>query len=552
MASNAALTPMAVLPGANAYKLLFYPLSERTHMMVHLKLATELAMRNNTVYFMTGDCLQDFAESTARQMAPNASLHFIVYRVDCERHEREKKASQFVNAVSAAKAILANVFTRSDEEVLSNSTLIQQLQQLAPEIDLMVNDILSYGMLLSNLLGKQYIDVDVGTAGILFEPIFYGADPATSYVPAVGTFFPTNGMTFWQRCINLLVTKITRGYVHYAYWHPKLWLQTIIKKHNINMRWPYNHYMMLLTNSNFITEPPRAISPNMKYIGPILPEPAAPLPASLAAWVEQSGPLGTVFVSFGGTLEAPLAASRTLVRVMQSMPDVRFVWKLRREQQADIASEIASLSNVRVSEWVPQNDLLGHPKVRAFVTQGGYLSMAEAAFHAVPVLGMPFIPGQGEQIMFAQDQGRAKRIPADTLMKGDAAGFKAALMDILTYDSYKAAATVISKRLRAVARPYKQVAADWVEYAAAVKDHGPFLNPQKLQQHWYQQAMLDVVLFYAAVLAVPVLLLWRWVHRLRWGFASRGPSSRRGVVSQAAGVVAQVTLAAASPHKKAV
>jgi hypothetical protein len=177
--------------------------------------------------------------------------------------------------------------------------------------------------------------------------------------------------------------------------------------------------------------------------------------------------------------------------------------------------------------------------------------MAEAAYHAVPVLGMPFIPGQGEQIMFAQDQGRAKRIPADTLIKGDAAGFKAALVDILTNDSYQAAAAVISKRLRAVARPYKQVAADWVEYAAAVKEHGPFLNPQKLHQYWYQQVMLDVVLFYAAVLAVPVLLMWRWLHLLRWSFASRGPSSRSSVVSQA-GVVAQVTLAAATPSKKAV
>jgi glucuronosyltransferase len=282
-----------------------------------------------------------------------------------------------------------------------------------------------------------------------------------------------------------------------------------------------------------------------------MPEPAQPLPADLAAWVEGSGPLGTVFVSFGGTLEAPAAASRTLVRIMQSMPDVRFVWKLRREQQAEIASEIAGLSNTRISEWVPQNDLLGHPKVRAFVTQGGYLSMAEAAYHAVPVLGLPFIPGQGEQIMFAQDQGRAKRIPADTLMKGDAEGFKAALMDILTHDSYKAAADVISKRLRAVARPYKQVAADYVEYAAAVKDHGPFLNPHKLHQYWYQQVMLDVVLFFAAVLAVPVLLLWRWVHRVRLSYASKGPSSRSSMAAQAA-VVAQVTLAAASPGKKAV
>ena len=42
--------------------------------------------------------------------------------------------------------------------------------------------------------------------------------------------------------------------------------------------------------------------------------------------------------------------------------------------------------NIKTIDWAPQNDILGHPSVGAFVTQGGINSMHEAIFHAVPVV----------------------------------------------------------------------------------------------------------------------------------------------------------------------
>lgn len=509
-----------LLGRSNGHTLLFYPCSEKTHILVHLKLATELANRNHTVYFMTPDCLEDFSAKAAADMAPSAGLQFITYQMNCTYHEEEKRKYQFVNPVRAVLAILNNVFGRADD-VLSNAALMERLQQLAPEIDFMVNDILSYGMLLSKKLNKQYVDIDVGTAGALWEAVFHGAEPATSYVPAVGTFFPTNGMSFWQRAANLLVIKVLRGGVSNLYWHPNLWLQQLIKKHNIDMQWPYHHYMMMLVNSNFITEPPRAIPPNIKYVGPIIPEEPRPLPPQLQDWIDGSGPQGTVFVSFGGTLELPAAASRTLIQVIRAMPDVRFIWKLRQEAQAEVQQELGNLSNAYISDWLPQNDLLGHPKVSAFITQGGYLSMAEAAYHAVPIIGLPFIPGQGELIRFAQDQGWAKRLPANTLLSGRADLLQQALAGMLENSSYKQAAAITSKRLRAAPRPYKQEAADWVEYAASLREYGPFLHPQKVYQYWYQQVMIDVLLLYAAVAAVPVVLVWRWWSVQRYSYAAR-------------------------------
>jgi hypothetical protein len=147
--------------------------------------------------------------------------------------------------------------------------------------------------------------------------------------------------------------------------------------------------------------------------------------------------------------------------------------------------------------------------------------MAEAAYHAVPILGLPFIPGQGELIRFARDQGRARMLPGDTLLKGDAALFEEALTDLVSNNVYRQNATVASHRLRSVKIPYVETAAELVECAAAVKDHGPFLHPHKLYQPWHQQVMLDVLCFYLLLAAIPVAVLWRWMLPLRWMLSTR-------------------------------
>jgi hypothetical protein len=193
---------------------------------------------------------------------------------------------------------------------------------------------------------------------------------------------------------------------------------------------------------------------------------------------------------------------------MSALQPVRFVWKGSKDHQAALAAatNVTQLENVWMSDWVPQNDLLGHPSVRVFVTQGGYLSMGEAAYHGVPVLGLPFIPGQAELIRFACDQGRALFVPTKELEQGKVAHTVQALWQLLEDSSFRAAAQVVSRRLKAVQRPYKELAADWVEYAAAVREDGAFLHPVKVTQQWYQQAMLDVLLLFGTTAALAVLL----------------------------------------------
>ncbi len=67
--------------------------------------------------------------------------------------------------------------------------------------------------------------------------------------------------------------------------------------------------------------------------------------------------------------------------------------------------------NVRILDWIPQNDLLGHPKTRAFVSHMGNNGANEAAFHAVPLVAACLMSDSYQNtVRFAEKAKMAKFI----------------------------------------------------------------------------------------------------------------------------------------------
>jgi hypothetical protein len=102
------------------------------------------------------------------------------------------------------------------------------------------------------------------------------------------------------------------------------------------------------------------------------------------------------------------------------------------------------------------------------------------------------------------------------LTRGDASRFAAALRALLTQPSFRAAARLASERLQAVRVPYRVQAADWVEYAAALRNHSSFLHTQGQKMARWQVACLDLVALGLLLAAAPLV----WAYRV-WS-AGRG------------------------------
>ena len=57
-------------------------------------------------------------------------------------------------------------------------------------------------------------------------------------------------------------------------------------------------------------------------------------------------------------------------------------------------------TNIKVVDWLPQNDLLGHKDIRVFVSHVGHNSLYESAYHGVPIVAFP---------LFGDQQANAKK-----------------------------------------------------------------------------------------------------------------------------------------------
>ena len=63
--------------------------------------------------------------------------------------------------------------------------------------------------------------------------------------------------------------------------------------------------------------------------------------------------------------------------------------------------------NVHIRSWLPQNDVLGHPNTRLFITHCGNGGQYEAVYHGVPMLGFPLFAEQHVNAQRSFRKGKA-------------------------------------------------------------------------------------------------------------------------------------------------
>ena len=61
--------------------------------------------------------------------------------------------------------------------------------------------------------------------------------------------------------------------------------------------------------------------------------------------------------------------------------------------------------NIKIMDWLPQNDLLAHKDIKAFVSHVGHNSLTESAYHGVPVVAFPLFIDQHSNAKKAEHFG---------------------------------------------------------------------------------------------------------------------------------------------------
>jgi glucuronosyltransferase len=85
--------------------------------------------------------------------------------------------------------------------------------------------------------------------------------------------------------------------------------------------------------------------------------------------------------------------------------------------------------------WMPQNDILGHPKTKLFITHCGSNGQYEAVYHGVPMLGIPMFADQGWNCARAKNKGISLCLDLLTFTADDLYDAIRELVDNATYRS---------------------------------------------------------------------------------------------------------------------
>ncbi|XP_039107727.1 UDP-glucuronosyltransferase 2A1 isoform X5 [Hyaena hyaena] len=178
-------------------------------------------------------------------------------------------------------------------------------------------------------------------------------------------------------------------------------------------------------------------------------------------------------------------------------PLPKVLWRYKGKKPATLGA------NTRLYDWIPQNDLLGHPKTKAFITHGGTNGIYEAIYHGVPMVGVPMFADQPDNIAHMKAKGAAVEVNINTMTSEDLFN---ALRTVINDPSYKKNATRLSRIHHD--QPVKPLdrAVFWIEFVMRHKG-AKHLRPAAHDLTWFQYHSFDVIGFLLVCVVTAVFLV---------------------------------------------
>lgn len=229
--------------------------------------------------------------------------------------------------------------------------------------------------------------------------------------------------------------------------------------------------------------------------------PPRPLSKDLEEFIEGAGEHGFIYLSFGTYVydgEMTREKANVFLGAFRRLKQ-RVVWKVE-------ANFTDLPPNVRLFSWLPQQDLLGHPKIKVFITQGGQLSAQEAVYHRVPTLGMAFIGDQYVNVVNMVEKGIGEELDYSTFKEQM---LYDTLVKLMNDNSYKKNLERYSTLLRERPMTAIDVVTYWVEYVIRHKgaDHLR-LKYYNFPYFVFRFLLLDIIVSVLLSLVLVIFLVW--------------------------------------------
>ncbi|XP_050195431.1 UDP-glucuronosyltransferase 1A1-like isoform X3 [Myiozetetes cayanensis] len=486
---------LSLLGLAAAGKLLVVP-ADGSHWLSMREVLEVLRQRGHEVVVV--------APEVNLHIKPSKNLMMKMYPVPFTQEEMEKEFQEFVlisfeegsfltRFLKVYKSMkrLGELAVLSCEWLLKNQELIRYLEE--SKFDALLTDpVAPHGLVLAEHLSLPSVYFLRGVpCGLDFEATQCPNPP--SYVPR-GLSQHTDHMTFLQRVGNLLYeipnfflcefafqlfTKLASEFLH-----RDVTVLDLLRRGSV---W--------LLRVEFVMDYPRPLMPNIIPIGGVHCA-HKKLTQEFEAMVNASGEHGIVVFSLGSMVsEIPPKKAMEIADALGTVPQT-VLWRYTGPTPPNLPK------NVKLVKWLPQNDLLAHPKTRAFITHGGSHGVYEGICNAVPMVLMPLFGDQMDNAKRVESRGAGLTL---NILEMTSQDISTALKAVINDKKYKENIQRLSDlHLDRPIHPL-DLAVHWVEFVMRHKG-APHLRPAAHDLNWVQYHSLDVLAFLLLVLLLSLFI----------------------------------------------
>ncbi|KAF2892700.1 hypothetical protein ILUMI_13472 [Ignelater luminosus] len=466
-----------------------------SHQVVFQPIWKELSLRGHEVTVITPNPLNDKSLVNLTEIDVSFS-----YRIVTEANlQRSIEEARLYSDVVVA---IYNIFINTAQEQLNHPKVQDLIKDKTKHFDLVIAEHFTPAMFAFSalyncpLIGIISLGATLNGHDVMGNPSHPILNPDFS-LPFQGQ------LGFFDRIYSVLYSIWYRYYYHYNF----LPQQDKIAKKYFGENLPYigdieKNISILLTNENVLIHPVRPNVPAVVQMGNMHIQKAKPLPKDLQKELD-GATHGVVYFSLGSNIKSVNLSEETREKIIGALSEIPYKVLWKWEDQ----SLPGQPKNVIIRRWFPQQDILGHPNTKVFVTQGGLQSIEESIFKGVPIVGIPFFADQPLNVKKMLDLGIAQAVDINTLTKEN---LKAAILEVAQNPKYRNKVRELAQLVTDVPMTGLEKAVWWSEYVIRHKGARHLRSPA-IDLPIYQYFLLDVIGFLLAVVIVSIIIVYKIV-----------------------------------------
>ncbi|KAG8543647.1 hypothetical protein GDO81_024123, partial [Engystomops pustulosus] len=434
-------------------KILMMELVQRGHEMTVLRPSTSLYIEESSEDFKVLTIPMSIQQAMSRKDFEDYALNWIFQQAFTKHGSSFTLAWEFIQALQTG----TQMGTIAIGALFENQEILEELRTGGFQV------ILADPYNVAGVMLAHYLKLPIVFFGrwMPTEDMHFALAPSPlSYVPVINSRI-TDRMVFSERVKNVVLYGLYQAASHLLIYpaYDKLvqrYLNTDIRVFDM-----YKKADIYLMKVDFVFEFPRPTMPNFVYIGGFQCKAPKPLTQDIQDFMDNSEH-GVVVFSLGTIVRTlPLNIAREIAAGLARLKE-RVIWRYSGEPLDTLGN------NTKTVEWLPQNDLLSHPKTKVFLAHGGENGVYEAICHGVPIVGFPLFGDQYENILRLKTRGaavlleKAQDITADDVFS--------AVRQVIDDPTYSRAMKHLSELHHDVPVPPRDLAVFWTEFV--MRHHG--------------------------------------------------------------------------------